>query len=974
MQNEMLAPPPPPPIALSSDANRAENILVSVTTKHDDPSSGPRLGSRSHPLSLVIELSSLEHLVYGYALQHRLETRDEIFTTLVSICDGHSNDLKMRLEKCYNGTELGQLASNSVHGSIYQNRRAEMDSLGLSNVFNLSSQVLLEQQLTVMKQALEQQTSWHDSSDETSLTMPFLQLDNNISIQVDPLYQPVLKNGIFNESSSCKDFKSATITKLWKTVASDTCAAISLRNKAAPSNNRPGFFGESTVHVLQLAYDDQPTSDAILQWSIQARYNHHFVKICKDECVSTIKVKLIDDLLRAIPVNDWVIFVDANVTTNKKDPQALDSFLTKIHTQSTTANCELVAMSAPHHAVHTGVLILRATMSTRNNVSRWLEVDLLQKKQTKWCHPNHVALQNIILEQLVVPSSSFRADGHHACFQHDPHEANLCFREVMEQHHGHDGNKRYFDNVCLVECHDGLSCFPECGLLQENVGCDDSTSIFRNDPPITLQKATSSPLLGSHDNPLSLVVQLSAANPMQLIRNGFAIQQLLLTRHDIVTKLVLLKTEKKWDRVAQQMTDCYGSTSELLTQLVLQAVTEQDLPRQQLETLGISNLFTISPPRQKVSVLSVRQGIERKVHMMRPLLKHATWRIESNITLPFLYIEKNVQLDTSFPSSAFEVPFNVSAKSPRCTALSVMNNKSPLPNGVQADACATTEPRRKANSTRGTDVEPLLQQKSYTKPMKSFFGEAKVHVLQVADEAYAEKMEKHTKYNMQWVEQANYEYHFLELDRCEHECLYTIKVKLIDDFLRSVSMNDWVIFLDLDAHFAYKNDPYMLDRFLTKTLKKADKQNTTRCELVALSAAHTVNTGVMVLRSTEWTRDIISTWLDFQKRKGHCAYAADQVAMQNVLLEKVFARGFNADGYHACFQDDQHTANLCFMEVMEEHSFPRGERYSDRACLVGCRDGLQCFSDCLFRKGECNPTKTIFHHNKEPLGPLRTSY
>lgn len=278
--------------------------------------------------------------------------------------------------------------------------------------------------------------------------------------------------------------------------------------------------------------------------------------------------------------------------------------------------------------------------------------------------------------------------------------------------------------------------------------------------------------------------------------------------------------------------------------------------------------------------------------------------------------------------------------------------------------------------------EPALF--NFTKPDDAFF-QSTVHVLQFGDVQYAEKMEQHTNYNVQWAKQANYDYHFVELTKREGDpCIFTVKVREISKFLHEMPLNDWVLFVDMDAHYSIHNDPFAFDRLVSKAQKRA--HNVTNadlslsCEFLAMSAPHTVNTGVALFQATEWTRNLVDTWLDLQERKGFCYSAADQIAFQNVLLEHIYAKNetFKAEGPEGgCGMmegdDDMCAANLCYEDNMEKSGFPHGERYMDRACMVGCHDGLQCHIDCRHKITGCGEAVPIFHHNKQHLSRLRAA-
>lgn len=277
-------------------------------------------------------------------------------------------------------------------------------------------------------------------------------------------------------------------------------------------------------------------------------------------------------------------------------------------------------------------------------------------------------------------------------------------------------------------------------------------------------------------------------------------------------------------------------------------------------------------------------------------------------------------------------------------------------------------------------------------PKQPFFGEHnQVHILQMGDKTYKENYKKHTSVNRLWAESTGYQYHFEEFDKEEEQsCGYTQKVKTIRDFMcDEIPLNDWMIFVDMDAYF-HAPDKAELEKVLWKQQHlynrhqiRAGGQHAHQCEVIAATSNSSINTGVLIMRATEQTRQLVESWYQLQLRHGFCLGPADQIAFQEVVLEHYGIEDYTLE---EClkFENKNYLGarRMCAMSKLNAHkkqildelplrmttpqnkhiTFPIG----NNSCFFDCSSlhTLQCH-DCRDREDKeiCTKNQPIFHHS-----------
>jgi hypothetical protein len=218
---------------------------------------------------------------------------------------------------------------------------------------------------------------------------------------------------------------------------------------------------------------------------------------------------------------------------------------------------------------------------------------------------------------------------------------------------------------------------------------------------------------------------------------------------------------------------------------------------------------------------------------------------------------------------------------------------------------ASTDAATVTTETGASDKENSNDQEQQQQG-KPFFGDGnQVHVLQIGDEAYRKLHEERMSVNRDWAKCAGYQYAFKSFENHENHhstndrnhqtpeqppCVYTKKVKAIRDFLvNDIPLNDWMIFVDLDATYQAP-DCQALEKLLWKeqhhyNFHAEQQHDPHQCEVLALMTESDLNTGIFLVKATEQTRELMETWYQWQMRHGWCKGPADQLTLQEAMLE-----------------------------------------------------------------------------------------
>mmetsp|Transcript_12565 Transcript_12565/g.26753 ORF Transcript_12565/g.26753 Transcript_12565/m.26753 type:complete len:316 (-) Transcript_12565:325-1272(-) len=232
----------------------------------------------------------------------------------------------------------------------------------------------------------------------------------------------------------------------------------------------------------------------------------------------------------------------------------------------------------------------------------------------------------------------------------------------------------------------------------------------------------------------------------------------------------------------------------------------------------------------------------------------------------------------------------------------------------------------------------------------SFSGASSVFVVQAADEAYAEKMKSMMETNQKWANCMNYTYQLKTLTNTGN--MYSQKVEAIHDTLEAAQENDWIIYLDADVFFQADSCDA-----LEKSMPLQSKIGSQPCELISMTSPHTINTGVLLLKSAYATKKLVRTWLEEQQKPDKLLSfgAADQLSLQEAVISDFLGALYEGKCGN---MNDQAQRNMCFKEHI-----PEEYRSSRQMCLIPCHDKtpLQC-QDC---GGDCNRTAAIFKHDSK---------
>lgn len=234
----------------------------------------------------------------------------------------------------------------------------------------------------------------------------------------------------------------------------------------------------------------------------------------------------------------------------------------------------------------------------------------------------------------------------------------------------------------------------------------------------------------------------------------------------------------------------------------------------------------------------------------------------------------------------------------------------------------------------------------------SYFGSSKVVVVQAADNQYASVMKPLLDVNHEWANCMGYQYIINTWDKVANSCVYTEKVKVIHDVLHTVDENDWVIFLDADVKFQSRECTS-----LEAMLPTQSQINSQPCELIAMTSGHSVNSGILLVQKTPNMIRVVQRWLEIQYEKQVCRGPADQISLQEVILEELLGPSYG----RKCIDLTERSilrADECFGRYI-----PQDQRSNGQFCLLDCVDfPLQCHGSCL-RDRTCNKSTAIFDHH-----------
>ncbi|CAB9523456.1 expressed unknown protein [Seminavis robusta] len=290
------------------------------------------------------------------------------------------------------------------------------------------------------------------------------------------------------------------------------------------------------------------------------------------------------------------------------------------------------------------------------------------------------------------------------------------------------------------------------------------------------------------------------------------------------------------------------------------------------------------------------------------------------------------------------------------------------------------------SSTPATEIGSAASNRS------SYFQSA-VHVLQLGDPAYVKRFETHIESNLQLVDCMGYNYIFHNLSSAkelpDRQCMLTYKVGVIHDALHSIPKGDWLIWIDLDAQYVAPHCDD-LERILPKVASNNHRQRE-ECALIAMASGVTINTGIIIVRSTDSMLQFMEDFRFHQERYPICSAAGDQIAFQAIVMERAARSTGNStftlrNIYGNASEHDQLICptpnrnfspraqrgyNGCFQKTMIDLGYSEENKRSFQdICLVGCTDRLQC-ADCQGKFGKyqrgriCEANKPVFFHHKQ---------
>lgn len=233
-------------------------------------------------------------------------------------------------------------------------------------------------------------------------------------------------------------------------------------------------------------------------------------------------------------------------------------------------------------------------------------------------------------------------------------------------------------------------------------------------------------------------------------------------------------------------------------------------------------------------------------------------------------------------------------------------------------------------------------------------------VLQVADPAHLAGHEPHHMSVLAWALQTGQEYRFIPLALSPAECAYDAKVAAIFATLDDVhvAFGREVVFLDIDVMYIGNSSRDDLGALLPKSAPDGS-----RCWFTAQDNRNTINSGVLAVRKTPESVDLVRRWLRWQRVLHSCDGPADQLALQAAVLEFHGRELGGYDGHCETSGLSQADANGCYMKQMDNFGLPFNSRSTRGLCIVTAEIRFN-LHDLL--PGTWHPTDVLLHQHRIP--------
>jgi hypothetical protein len=207
--------------------------------------------------------------------------------------------------------------------------------------------------------------------------------------------------------------------------------------------------------------------------------------------------------------------------------------------------------------------------------------------------------------------------------------------------------------------------------------------------------------------------------------------------------------------------------------------------------------------------------------------------------------------------------------------------------------------------------------------------------------SYGEKYRNYINKNRQYCLHQGYNYSLLQLNMTTHHPsgykIYSAINIIRDRLTLDMSGGQWLLYLDADAFVAETDIPVsVLIDAADKFANSISSPHSEPCHFIAQDQNHVVNSGVFLLRVSEWTLQFLEDWqAAFQLAEtqwGLQLWVYDQGALQNTILH--YAAHITGSTYNDSCVDRAHHANLCYHSTLSSFGFPYKRRSFGKICLV----------------------------------------
>ena len=198
----------------------------------------------------------------------------------------------------------------------------------------------------------------------------------------------------------------------------------------------------------------------------------------------------------------------------------------------------------------------------------------------------------------------------------------------------------------------------------------------------------------------------------------------------------------------------------------------------------------------------------------------------------------------------------------------------------------------------------------------------------------------------------NYELEILNREKWTNQFKPKILLQKVEEEMKKNNGALWIIFRDADI--CVKNFEFNMKSFLIRN-KNYD--------FMFQDSGHTVNSGFLIIKNTEYSKNILKNWIGNQKLRT-CPCSGDQMYLQITMLQYAYRfRNTKYDDECCFFDGNTHDANLCYKRHMNNLNFPVNFRKFEKILMIDNKTRFNMHdSGDYYQKGD-----VFYHCHKEKM-------